>query len=98
MRIARLRTWLSLTILALFLLLVTLIVSKLPRERVTQANFQRINIGMSRAEVQDLLGMPVYQTVELGLVHRPDLYSVHVGRPTYTQTELLRQGYQCYTH
>jgi hypothetical protein len=45
-----------------------------PRERDSLANFQKIRIGMSQAELLGLLGPPNSATAELGLVVGPDKY------------------------
>src|SRR5437762_2478208 len=46
-----------------------------PRERISLANFQKIRIGMSQAELLGLLGPPYSATAELGLVVGPEKFA-----------------------
>jgi hypothetical protein len=40
----------------------------LPQERVTRANYEKIQLGMSQADLRLLLGRPQVQAVDLGMV------------------------------
>jgi hypothetical protein len=65
----------------------------LPPERVTRANFEKIEIGMSNSDVQRLLGPPQLRAVDLGMV-RGDTYSVDFGGgspPEKGFTKCIRQ-------
>jgi hypothetical protein len=64
-----------------------------PQERVSQANFEKIELGMSQAAVQRILGPPEYQTIELGMVQGPKTYSIDFhARPE----ELRLRGHRDY--
>jgi hypothetical protein len=93
MRLFRTRFHAYVALVFLACLLITGIVILLPRERVTRANFERIEIGMSVADVQTLLGRrPEVQAVDSGRVLGPSSYSVDLG-----PKRLHRDGYQNYT-
>jgi hypothetical protein len=68
-------TWLRshrlLALVALAIAVSVLVFSFWPRERITQANFQKIQVGMSQAGLRELLGEPEYEAVEFGLVQGP---------------------------
>src|SRR5260370_38682790 len=64
-----------------------------PRQRITQANFDRIQVGMFQAELLELLGPPEFDKLELGLVLDSDNYAVN---HFYPEEHLRRQGYQEY--
>jgi hypothetical protein len=64
-----------------------------PRGAVTRANFQRIQVGMSQADLSGLLGPPDYDTVELGLVQGPETYTVSFGE---SDDERHRRGFRNY--
>jgi hypothetical protein len=64
-----------------------------PRRAVTLANFQRIQLGMSQADLCSLLGQPEYDTVELGLVRGPETYSLNFHE---SEKERLRRGFRDY--
>jgi hypothetical protein len=66
-----------------------------PREAVTRANFQLIQVGMSQADLCDLLGRPDYDTVELGLVQGPETYTVNFSQ---SDDERHRRGFRNYRH
>jgi hypothetical protein len=61
---------------ALFGALLSALAVAWPRERVTAGNFDKVRLGMSQAELYRLLGPPMYQTTELGLVRGPEDYTV----------------------
>jgi hypothetical protein len=63
--------------IALSLVVGALVVVLWPRDRVTRENFAKIRVGMSQLELYQLLGSPGYQVVEIGLVDRPDSYSIN---------------------
>jgi hypothetical protein len=64
-----------------------------PRETVTRANFQRIQVGMSQAELWALFGRPEYDTVELGLVPGPETFTVNFDQ---SDDERHRRGFRNY--
>jgi hypothetical protein len=62
----RLHAYVSLVVLAC-VLIAGIVVLLLPRERVTRANFEKIEIGMSLADVERLLGPPSGRQPMLGM-------------------------------
>jgi hypothetical protein len=64
-----------------------------PRGAATQANFERIQVGMSQADLRGLLGRPEYDFVELGLVQGPEIYALDFGR---TADQLRQRGFRAY--
>ena len=89
----RLRAYLLLAFVGCLLTTVSLVVL-LPRERVTRANLEKIELDMSQAGLHGLLGPPDYQTVELGMVNGPNSYSTNFGD---SAKELRLRGYRDYT-
>jgi hypothetical protein len=71
------RPRLILAIIGLSLIIAVLVFVLWPRERVTRQNFGKIWVGMSQAELYQLLGSPHYQIVEIGIVDSPDSYSTN---------------------
>ena len=63
------------------------------RGAVTRASFQRIQVGMSQAELCGLLGRPEVDTMELGMVQGPDTYSIIVGG---SDDERRQEGFMNY--
>jgi hypothetical protein len=63
----------------------------LPSPRVTKRNFERITVGMSQADLYDLLGKPVYDDRELGLVQGPESYTTN---RLQSEEELRRRGFK----
>lgn len=64
------------------------------RERVTLANFGKIEVGMAESQVREILGRgPAYRNIELGLVTDPGNYSENSTLNFY---ELKRRGYRDY--
>ena len=69
-----------------------IVVLLLPPERVTRANFEKIELGMSTADVQRLLGRrPNFEMVESGIVRGPAAYSMD-----FDPKGLRQDGYQDY--
>lgn len=64
-----------------------------PRERVTLANFQKIDLGMSQADVTALLGTPGIQVAELGFITDEKTYSVNFS---LDKDDLRRKGHRDY--
>lgn len=64
-----------------------------PREQVTQANFQRIELGMSQAELIALLGAPDSHAVELGFVTDSKTYAINFAS---NQQQLRERGFRNY--
>jgi hypothetical protein len=60
---------------------------------VSRANFGRIQLGMSQAEVHSLLGKPGIQTVQLGLVTGPDRYVTNFSQSV---EECRQRGFRDY--
>jgi hypothetical protein len=81
------RYWLLVVFLASLMALIIVVLILKPRGNITQANFQKIRIGMTESALRHWLGPPDYQTVELGLVRGPISYSVDFG----SDKEALRQ-------
>jgi hypothetical protein len=77
-------SWLALLAAALATFMLALVLW--PHGTVTRANFQRIRVGMSQADLRDLLGQPEYDTVELGLVKGSETYSLN-----FTESEEKRR-------
>lgn len=77
--------------------IVTLLVvaaSNGPRNAVSLANYQRIQIGMSQVEVSRLLGgPPQFQKRQLGRVDGPDKYVINFGNE---QEKLRNRGFRDY--
>jgi hypothetical protein len=88
----RLHAYVALVLLAC-LLIAGIVILLLPRERVTRANFEKILIGMSQADVHRLLGPPDFQAVELGIFRGPD-YELN---SLFGPDKLRRMGYREYT-
>jgi hypothetical protein len=63
-----------------------------PKQRITQANFEKIQVGMSQEELHQLLGTPYSEVVELGLVIDPHTFLPPSGTPA----ELRQKGYKEY--
>jgi len=81
---------------------VALVFTFWPRQRVTEANFLKIKVGMSEADLRVLLGAPKLDEVVFGLVVAPDRfmhcdnnrkewYDNHFGKQ-----QLLELGYRNY--
>jgi len=83
----------TLAILATLTGVVALVLVPLFKNPVSRANFGRIHVGMSQAEVYRLLGQPEYQSVELGLVDGPETYTINFGQ---TVEERRRRGFREY--
>jgi hypothetical protein len=64
-----------------------------PPNPITRANFDRIRVGMSQAELYGLLGAPQYQTVESGLVEGPETYATNRDQ---SDEERRRRGFREY--
>jgi hypothetical protein len=64
-----------------------------PSNPVTRANFRKIQVGMSQAELRSLLGPPEYQTVESGLVDGPEVY---VTNQNQSDEERRQRGFREY--
>jgi hypothetical protein len=79
--------------IALLLIGAVLVLMLWPQERITRQNFGRIRLGMSQAEIHQLLGSPHYQVVEIGLVREPELYATNRWLST---EEKRRSGYRDY--
>ncbi len=60
---------------------------------ITERNFDKIALGMTRAEVFQLLGHPQFEAREFGHVTRSDTY---VTNDTLTPEERERNGYRKY--
>gem|GEM_PF-3714096 len=84
--------WLSMTVLPVPLI-ATLAYAPLPGGRVTAANFRAIQIGMSISELRALLGVPRYESTELGSVSGPTSYAVNFEA---SDEELQARGFQVY--
>ena len=65
----------------------------LAHETVTPANFGRLRIGLSQAEVHELLGPPRGRWNDVGNVTGPDQYATNC---TQDKESLLAKGYQEY--
>jgi hypothetical protein len=83
--------WLTLAALAGAVVTLSWIV--LGGNQVTRSNFDRIQLGMSRADVHDLLGPPEFQVVESGLVDGPASY---ITNREQTDEERRRRGFRDY--
>jgi hypothetical protein len=69
------------------------ILTSWPKQRISAANFEKIEIGMSQAELYGLLGAPEIDFVELGQVQGPDKYSIN---HYFSKDQLRGMGYQDY--
>jgi hypothetical protein len=65
----------------------------LSQDSVTRHNFAKIRVGMSTAELSQLLGTPEYQANESGLVDGPEHYSTNHA---LSAEERRRSGIQEY--
>ena len=83
-----------LTAIATVLALVTLMFISWPRERITPANFAKIQIGMSKAELRSMFGPAENETVELGIIGSSGAYGIVLGHPD--PQDLRRKGYREY--
>jgi hypothetical protein len=63
----------------------------LPSIRITAANYDRIQVGMTQAELYDLLGPPESQTVELALAEWPETFVVNFSQ---SEAERRRRGFR----
>jgi hypothetical protein len=81
----------ALAVLAIALAVLAIIFR--PRLRVTQANFHRIQIGMSQAELSALLGPPELQVLESGLVEGPEKY---ITNSSQTEEQARQRGFRDY--
>jgi hypothetical protein len=64
-----------------------------PTNPITQANFVRIQIGTSEAELRHLLGPPDFQLIESGLIDGPETY---VTNRDQSDDERRRRGFRDY--
>jgi hypothetical protein len=64
-----------------------------PRPSVTRANFARIRVGMSQAELYQIFGRPEYDAQSFGMVSGPDTFSTNDHQST---EERLRRGFLVY--
>ena len=90
-----LRTSPVLAIVALAIVVATVTVAVWPKQRVTAANFDKIQIGMSQAELRELLGTPEFDFVELGLVEESEGY---VTNKNFNEEQLRQRGFRDYRH
>lgn len=65
----------------------------LARETVSPANFERLQIGLSQAEVHELLGAPRGGWNDVGKVTGPEQYATNFSQD---KQSLLAKGYQEY--
>ena len=65
------------------------------RERVTRQNFGKIRVGMSMAELHQVLGPPDYRVVQSGLVNGPESYSTN---SFLSEEERRQRGFRDYQH
>lgn len=84
--------WLAAIVLPIPLV-ATLVYAPLPGGRVTTANFRAIRVGMSISELRALLGLPRYESVEMGLVSGPTNYTVNFDA---SDQELESRGFKEY--
>ncbi len=82
-----------LAFIAFAIVVSTLVIALWPKQRITKANFDKIQIGMSQEELRRLLGPPEFDKVEVGLVKDPNTYSITLSTPP---EELRRQGHKDY--
>jgi len=61
---------------AFAIVVATLVFTFWPKQRITKANFDKIQIGMSQEELLQLLGTPEIDTVQLGLVEDPQTFII----------------------
>jgi hypothetical protein len=54
----------------------TLVFTLWPKQTITKANFDKIQVGMSQTDLFQLLGPPEYVKVEFGLVEGPETYII----------------------
>lgn len=74
-------------------LIATILFVPLPGKRISAANFRGIRVGMSESELRELLGVPRYESVEMGLVNGPTNYTVNFAK---TDEELRARGFKEY--
>jgi hypothetical protein len=93
---ALIRNWVRsrpfLAFLAFAIVLAALVFALWPKQRITKANFDKIQAGMSQEELRQLLGTPYFDNVQLGLVIDPQTFAPPSGPPG----ELRRKGYKEY--
>jgi hypothetical protein len=76
-------------------LIATLAYAPVPGEKVTVVNFRAIRVGMSLSELRDILGVPRYEWVGMGLVSGPTEYTVNFEA---TEEEMRARGFKEYVH
>jgi len=65
-----------LTFIAFAIVVSTLVIALWPKQRITKANFDKTQIGMSQGELLQLLGTPEIDTIQLGLVEDPQTFII----------------------
>jgi hypothetical protein len=76
-------------------IVVTVILTLWPRQRITAANFSKSQIGMSQAELRGLLGDPEFDSVLFGLVEGPKTFITKFDFSN-EQEQLRQRGFQDY--
>jgi len=74
-RFLRSRTFLVCSGFALVVLIVVFVIWP-KKSRINKANFGKIQVGMSQADLHQLLGPPQYEKVEIGRVEGPETYVI----------------------
>jgi hypothetical protein len=84
-----------LAFVALAIAVATLVFGLWPKQKITKANFNKIQIGVPQGELCRLLGNPEFDAVELGTVRDAKNYATN---DYYKRDQLLGMGYQDFRH
>ena len=78
---------------ALAIIVAAVLFTLWPKQRISSANFDKIEIGMPQAELRELLGAPEFDSVVFGLVEGPKTFSTNFH---FSNEQLRQRGFRDY--